>query len=461
MIGRIRLALFAAATGLVLPGRAAADDTHYQDFLVGEHALGIGGAFTAIADDASAAFYNPAGLALMGHLTISGALSVYGFERREVDGAYNTSVGSADFVQVDTPTFPLSVGIVRKFGAEQADRIRNHALAFSTVIPSQAQTSYRGDLDDGTRFDHIRIRDEDRWIWVGPSYAYRLDPRLALGVTAYLATRELDHGFDRSRAVAGDMVAGVQPLVTGQVDTTNVSLVDHSVLLRFGVLWRTTDRLRLGLMVALPSLRIDSAAKVSHRQLVASLVDPAASSGTYVDERETREGTSPFPFHLRLGAAYRLGARAVISADLSLYAPISYDLLEVGEVRPDEFFTPHVERRATGNANVGFETLLGEHWPVCVGLFTNMSSAPPPREGEVAMNQRMHRFGASLATGYRDDTYDVRVGVVGLTGAGTALVPSAGGDPFYVRADARAHSLYFFLSGAREAVDHAVTDWTD
>jgi hypothetical protein len=64
------------------PGHPAADDTHYQDFLVGEHALGIGGAFTAIADDASAAFYNPAGLALMGRLTISGALSVYGYERR-------------------------------------------------------------------------------------------------------------------------------------------------------------------------------------------------------------------------------------------------------------------------------------------------------------------------------------------------------------------------------------------
>lgn len=447
---------------LAAPARpAAADDTHYQDFLVGEHALGIGGAFTALADDAAAAFYNPAGLALIGRSSISGSLSVYGFERREVDGAYNTPLGSDDFVHEDTPTFPISVGLVRKFGRKQDDGVRNHAFAFSTVIPYQGSTTYRGDLSDGTLFDHVRVREENRWLWVGPSYAYRIHPRLAVGLTGYLATRELSHAFDRSSAEAGEIQAGVQTLTYGQVDATEISVTDRSVLLRLGVLWQPTDRVRLGLMVGLPSIRIDSGAKVTRRQLLADFVDPDNAYGTYSDQREERDGSSPFPLHVRLGAAALLGLRSVVSADVSLYAPVSYDLLEIGQVAPDDYFVPHVERQLTFNANVGFETLLGGHVPLRAGVFTNFSSAPTPEEGAVAMNPHVDRFGASLSTGYRDDDYDIQVGIAGLTGAGTALVPSASGDPFYVRTDMRANSVYLFISGAKEAVGRVVTRWTN
>lgn len=460
----MKISLVAAAIAIAelwAPGVSRADDTHYQNFLVGEHALGIGGAFTALADDAAAAFYNPAGLALIGRSSISGSLSVYGFERREIDGAYNTALGSDDFVHEDTPTFPISVGLVRKFGRKQDDGIRNHAFAFSTVIPYQGSTTYKGDLSDGALFDHVRIVEENRWLWVGPSYAYRFNPRLAVGLTAYLATRELSHAFDRSSAEAGEIVSGVQTLTYGQVDASEVSLTDRSLLFRLGVLWQPTDRVRLGLMVGLPSIRIDSSATVTRRQLLADFVDPAASYGTYSDQREERDGSSPFPFNVRLGAAALLGLRSVASVDLSMYAPVSYDLLELGEVTPDEFFVPHVERQLTVNANIGFETLVAGHVPLRAGVFTNFSSAPDPEEGAIAMNPQVHRFGASLSTGYRDDDYDIQVGVAGLTGVGTALVPSADGDPFYERTDLRSHSVYVFLSGAKEAVGRVVTRWTN
>jgi hypothetical protein len=214
-------------------------------------------------------------------------------------------------------------------------------------------------------------------------------------------------------------------------------------------------------MVGLPSIRIDSGTTVTRRQLLADFVDPDASYGTYSDQKEERDGASPFPFNVRLGVAALLGLRSVASADVSVYAPVSYDLLELGEVTPDEFFVPHVERRLTVNANVGFETLIGGHVPVRAGFFTNFSSAPEPVDGAVAMNPQVHRFGVSLSTGYRDDDYDIQVGIAGLTGVGTALVPSADGDPFYERADMRSHSAYLFLSGAKEAVGRVVTRWTN
>ena len=61
-----RIAAFALALALLalpLP-RAAADDSHVA---VGTRALSMGGAFSALADDASAPYWNPAGLTGLGH----------------------------------------------------------------------------------------------------------------------------------------------------------------------------------------------------------------------------------------------------------------------------------------------------------------------------------------------------------------------------------------------------------
>ncbi|MBI2892921.1 MAG: outer membrane protein transport protein [Deltaproteobacteria bacterium] len=446
----------------VTPCLARADDTHYQNLLVGEHALGLGGAFTALADDAAAAFYNPAGLALIARSSMSGSLSVYGFESRRIDDAFQTALGEDDFEDASSPTFPISVGLVRKFGPKRDDGVRDHAVAFSTVIPFQSDVTFRGDLFDALGFQHVRVAEEDRWLWVGPSYAYRLSPRLALGITGYLASRELEHTFDRSYADAGELQAGVRTLEYGLVEASEVELDDVSLMFRIGVLWQPSDSMRLGLMVAAPSIRLDSSATVTHRSLLADFVVPGAESGTYSEARDVREGSSPFPFNVRLGAAALFGASTVVSADLSLYAPISYDRLgEAGaDVAVDDYFVQRIERRLTVNGNLGLETLLGGHFPVRAGLFTNFSSAPAPQAGDVAMPAQVHRFGAALSAGYRDEGYDIQVGVAGLYGVGNALVPTASGDPFYEVTRVEDSSLYVFLSGAKEAAGRVVDRWT-
>jgi hypothetical protein len=64
-----RLPAFLAAVALLaLPDSAPAADKFAAEFLkvgIGARALGMGGAFTAIADDAGAGWWNPAGLALL------------------------------------------------------------------------------------------------------------------------------------------------------------------------------------------------------------------------------------------------------------------------------------------------------------------------------------------------------------------------------------------------------------
>ncbi len=56
----MRLKWILAASLFTAP--SFADEYHYKNLLVGTKAIGLGGAFTAISDDLSAVFYNPAGL---------------------------------------------------------------------------------------------------------------------------------------------------------------------------------------------------------------------------------------------------------------------------------------------------------------------------------------------------------------------------------------------------------------
>jgi len=71
---------------ILVSATAAADDTHYQDFIVGSRAVGLGGAFCAIGDDPSGLYYNPAGIAEIRHTTLQISASLYGFEQGAVGG---------------------------------------------------------------------------------------------------------------------------------------------------------------------------------------------------------------------------------------------------------------------------------------------------------------------------------------------------------------------------------------
>src|SRR5262245_58359703 len=66
---------------------ASADDAHHRNNLLGDRALGMGGAWTGLADDPSAAYYNPAGLGIVSRRSLSASMQLDGFEHVEIDSA--------------------------------------------------------------------------------------------------------------------------------------------------------------------------------------------------------------------------------------------------------------------------------------------------------------------------------------------------------------------------------------
>ena len=66
---------------LVLAGgvaRAQGIESNFRPYLVGGRAAGMGGAFTALADDGSGGYYNPGGLAFVPASSLSFSLNAYG-----------------------------------------------------------------------------------------------------------------------------------------------------------------------------------------------------------------------------------------------------------------------------------------------------------------------------------------------------------------------------------------------
>jgi hypothetical protein len=102
------------AVGLLALGLSASPVAAQQVWeSVGSRALGMGGAFVAVADDGSAAFWNPAGIALApkGSLTIEWV----GFQTGNQDGppAAGPTKRSATFASFGSQNFNLSYGTLR------------------------------------------------------------------------------------------------------------------------------------------------------------------------------------------------------------------------------------------------------------------------------------------------------------------------------------------------------------
>src|SRR5215475_4137880 len=92
---------------------ARADDANFRPYIVGSRAAGMGGAFTALADDGSGPYYNPGGLAFVRRSQVALSASVYGV----ISGSNADALGDGhDYTFRDLNIFPVSTSVVWKFG---------------------------------------------------------------------------------------------------------------------------------------------------------------------------------------------------------------------------------------------------------------------------------------------------------------------------------------------------------
>lgn len=315
---------------------------------VGARAMGMAGAYSAVADDATALFYNPAALARVERIEL--ALSI-GYNRVEDETQHLGNV-------------PM---------ARDASSTRVNHLGFAYPFPT-----YRGSLVIGMAFnqlanldrDYLRmghrgtiLEDEERIIedgslnaWTG-GIAFDASPRVSLGLSASLLTgtsyRESESHYLEDGVLYGGR-PGMVSFDTNIIEDTDIVGVTGA----FGALVRVGESGRFSLVLNLPKA-IDLDGDAFDDILEIFKGDDGAEPDTLTDvyEDSVFESNLTLPFSTTVGLAWRFGD-ILAAGDLQLtdWTAIDFE----GPLR-----TPDREEvyRTTLGVRVGGEFAPSE-WPV-------------------------------------------------------------------------------------------------
>src|SRR5215468_11845785 len=115
MARRVGAVLVMLAAGVA---RSQGIESNFRPYLVGGRAAGMGGAFTALADDGSGGYYNPGGLAFIRASSLSFSLNAYGL----VGGKVKDALGDGhDFSYRDMNVFPVASSGIKKLGERELE----------------------------------------------------------------------------------------------------------------------------------------------------------------------------------------------------------------------------------------------------------------------------------------------------------------------------------------------------
>ncbi len=353
---------------------AYADDLHYNNILVGDRAAGMGGAYTAISDDPSGLYYNPAGIVFAPGRSFSASVNAYQYSKK----TYKDVLGGNGWERVSSNLLPNYFGVIQPLGSGK--------IGFSYAVPdtrleNQAQTFEN--LGTTTRYV-INMNDTDYTYNFGPSYAIKLNDRLSVGGTLYMHYRD--------RQLISNQL---QNLVPADYEWRNSydSTSEWGVKPVLGVMWAPKDKLSLGLTVSKTSM-ISSSRRIQNtiRSAGSGSTVPSYSVWESSDDRQ-------FPWVTTAGAAYFPSESLLVSADLSLYSAESYTLTfkEKSSGAADALRNP---KSSTFNAAIGAEYYPNAKIAFRGGLFTNMANTPTLSTGASGQPEHVDMYGVSLSASH-------------------------------------------------------------
>ncbi len=402
-------------------GAALADDTHYQDYIVGGRALSLGGAFTSLGDDPSGLYYNPAGLADVRSTSLQMTASLYGFESGTLDEATALPVPGVENLDIqftELIIIPASAGFVKTFGEKDNEGKPKQAYALSVVVPSFR--SFSASAPDGTY--HRRVTD--RSLWSGMGYARKLTSRLRVGFGAYYILRTVS---DLETLSLSEDLGGS----TGQRFRTvnsDISFVSGSGILVGGIKYRLPAGFTAGASITSPSMQIHSQ---SHLLFTRADSDPLAVGGplSEIQSFETSDARSETRYApvLRVGLNHSVKYKYTLAVDASYHMPTSYRLIDVDDSWQQRLpFSPDIERKGVLNFNAGGEFLIVREVSVSAGFFTDFSSAPKiPQDPTFDHLPNVDLWGVAMTMGYFGKHSLSRLGVVYSFGHGQDVIPES------------------------------------
>lgn len=288
----------------------------------GARAAGMGGAFIAIADDATAASWNPGGLVQLERPEVSAVYS-YVHSDEEFDSRSQPRAGNKASVDLSSLNY-LSAA----YPFRLLDRNWVASLNYQRLY------EFERDLDFGIDFsgrvagqrwtiaDDVEFEQTGQLYTISPAVAVQLNPRLSLGVTLNLWTDQAEGLFGRNgwkskqSEVVVTRVGGQREQLTRQLDREYGNA--HGLNMHLGLLWDAYQKgelkMTIGAVVKTPfTLDLERDLHLHERNIRLPAGTPIGEG--FVDEED--DVRLHFPLRVGAGLACRFSDRFTLSADVT------------------------------------------------------------------------------------------------------------------------------------------------
>ena len=347
---------------------ALADEFHYVNILVGERSAGMGGAYTAISDDPSGCYYNPAGLVYAPGTSLSASVNAYhGSTLLYKDVLTGTDGVKHDFEQTSSALLPNFFGIIQPLGrgmlglsyAVPDAILRDQEQTFSNIASSYAGV-------DITTYT-LNMNDVDKTYNFGPSYAWKHSDSLAFGVTLYA------HYRDRDMITNHFLVYNDDDFEWQNYYESSKEWGLHPIL---GVMYTPIDKLSIGLRAS----RIKILSADNRTQRITKMREGSPDYETPPPLTVTENSDKrKFPFTTTLGVAYFVSPILLFSGDITYYDKVS-----------------DTQKRIV-NIALGTEYYINEKLALRGGLYTNAAHTPKLSSSIANQDEHIDLYGLSLS----------------------------------------------------------------
>lgn len=319
--------------------------SNHNSILIGEEAAGMGGAYTALHGDVSAApFYNPAGLAWEEGNSFSSSVSIY--------KKFDTIMGRHEDI-IKAPlrisqgyfqSIPSSSGSVIKFG--------DLFVGLSVTVPDY--NVFKGVINSSNNNDSL-LTYIDESLWVGGVVAKKISSKETLGLTLYYTARNFN------RTVQDRTVDTSTDVANLFLEEKNV--VGNSLVAILGYQWHWSDQLFLGASLRLPGLELSGSGSYFKTEIQSSTGNVDLITASHPDEKSHTK----IPGRLTLGGAL-IDGPWTWSADGSLYLQEPFYDYEDSDIRS------RVNHRSMFNGAIGVSYKYSPALILRSGWYTNLSS---------------------------------------------------------------------------------------
>ena len=300
----------AAAQPIPIPIPKALIFPNYDNVLVGQNQALEGGAYIARAGDASANFYNPAGLVVSEKTSLNASSTGYTVTRLSSE-ALNTSISSTKIDAV-----PGYFGVVVAPPFTDARNLRLGISVTRGVAWSPGSIDQTTDVPGANAIDRITYSTDASFktlvYQIAGAWAPVADRSFRLGLAVGLSQTN----YSNDSTFSGLLSLAGQP---GQfLSTLRATGNEWDVIFGLGAQWDILPALTLGVLVRSPGLRIGNGSLVTYES---SLLRPGAPTTSFFRDQNGQFQYKQ-PWEASLGIAYRFGV-AELEADLRFHDAVS------------------------------------------------------------------------------------------------------------------------------------------